>query len=156
MKMTVLKRANGQPVVAGPLAGWFDNLFTQHPLDQLFQDSFPEEWAGFSANPPVNIQEITDGYVLELAAPGLEKTDFQINLEGDLLTISAEKKEEKTADQSNSVRREFNFKSFKRSFTLDEKVDAGRIAASYENGVLKLTLPKKDKPAESGKTIPVA
>ena len=77
-------------------------------------------------------------------APGFEKTDFIINLDQNLLTISAEKKDEVNQENEKQIRREYSYRSFKRSFTLDEKVDATNIEASYINGVLTLNLPKKE------------
>jgi HSP20 family protein len=77
-------------------------------------------------------------------APGFEKTDFTVNLDQNLLTISAEKKDEAKVENEKQIRREHSFRSFKRSFTIDEKIDATNIEASYINGVLILNLPKKE------------
>ncbi|HMK26513.1 MAG TPA: Hsp20/alpha crystallin family protein [Chitinophagaceae bacterium] len=93
---------------------------------------------------PVNVKETEKTYQLEVVAPGFEKTDFIINLDQDLLTISAEKKDEVKNENEKQIRREYNNRSFKRSFTLDEKIDATNIEASYVNGVLTLNLPKKE------------
>ena len=86
-------------------------------------------------------------YTSQLAAPGLQKSDFNINIENDYLVISAEKKTEKeeTGNEGKFTRREFNYSSFKRSFQLDENINREGIAASYENGVLSITLPKKEE-----------
>jgi HSP20 family protein len=81
---------------------------------------------------------------LEVIAPGFEKTDFNINLDQNLLTISAEKKDDVKQENEKQIRREYSYRSFKRSFTLDEKIDATNIEASYINGVLTLNLPKKE------------
>ena len=108
------------------------------------------------AFPPVNITEKESAYSLELAAPGMEKQDFTVNLENDLLTISAEKKEETASESEKNIRREFRYQSFKRSFTLDEKIDATAITAKYENGILKLELPKKKEEKASTQTITIA
>lgn len=75
----------------------------------------------------------------------MDKADFTVKLEGNTLTISSAKKEEKTEAAEKSIRKEFSYRSFKRSFTVDEKIDAGNINAKYENGILKLDLPKKKK-----------
>jgi len=93
---------------------------------------------------PVNVKETEKTYQLEVVAPGFEKTDFVINLDQDLLTISVEKKDEVNKENEKQIRREYNFRSFKRSFTLDDKIDATNIEASYVNGVLTLNLPKKE------------
>lgn len=119
--------------------------------DNFFNEFFnlPALWpapAHFSGNgnPAANIHETPTAYLLELNAPGRNKEDFKVNVDNDLLTISYEKKEEKTQEDAHSIRREFRFNSFKRSFTLDEKVDTANIQASYENGILKIELPKKE------------
>jgi HSP20 family protein len=145
-----------------PFEGTFNNLvddlFTELPA--LFKTEFNNSVRkGFV---PVNVKETEKSYQLEVVAPGFEKTDFMINLDQDLLTISAEKKniakedcfgsasqEVKedsfgSASQEKQIRREYSFSSFKRSFTLDEKIDATNIEASYINGVLTLNLPKKE------------
>src|SRR5690606_40898300 len=93
---------------------------------------------------PVNVKETEKSYLLEVVAPGFEKNDFKVNLDQDLLTISAEKNSEAKAENEKQVRREYSFRSFKRSFILDEKIDATNIEASYVNGVLILNLPKKE------------
>ena len=98
---------------------------------------------------PANIVKSEAGYELQLSAPGFEKEAFQINLEKGLLTVSAEVKEA-TENKDGFVRREFTQQSFKRSWTLDETIDAEKIEARYNNGILVLTLPKK---AEA--TVPV-
>ena len=82
--------------------------------------------------------------MLELNVPGRNKEDFKIKIDKDLLTVSFEKKDVKESDSNSVIRREFSFNSFTRSFTLDEKVDAASVAASYENGILKIELPKKE------------
>lgn len=94
--------------------------------------------------PPVNIIEKAGAYQLEIAAPGFAKADFKVKLEENLLTVSTEKKEAISEVGEKIIRREFSNKSFKRSFTVDEKIDAQSISATYENGILKLDLPKKE------------
>lgn len=94
--------------------------------------------------PPVNITETAEGYQVELAVPGFEKADFNVKLDDKILTISTEKKESNAAADQKMIRKEFSYKSFKRSFTLDDKIDAENISAKYENGILILELPKKE------------
>lgn len=124
----------------GTFNNFVDDLFTELPV--LFKTDFnnPER----KGSVPVNVKETEKSYLLEVVAPGFEKNDFKVNLDQDLLTISAEKKSEAKAENEKQVRREYNFRSFKRSFTLDEKIDATNIEASYVNGVLTLNLPKKE------------
>ena len=118
-----------------PVGNLLDDIFNTPFFGREFQPSLQQ--------PPVNIVETADGYHLELNAPGRSKEDFKVTQENGLLSISfEEKKENKEADQK-VIRKEFRLASFKRSFTLDEKVDAENIQAKYENGLLKLYLPKK-------------
>ena len=112
-----------------------------HPLGQ-----------GFA---PVNIKETEKNFQLELIVPGFEKTDFKISLDQDILSISAEKKEEVKDENEKQVRREYSFRSFKRSFTIDEKIDATNINASYINGVLTLNLPKQETVKASATEIAI-
>ena len=95
--------------------------------------------------PSVNISDSPDAYHIELAAPGLRKEDFKVNVERDMLTISTEKKTESSEGDKSYTRREFNYAAFTRSFTLPESADVDRIQASYHEGVLKLHLPKKEE-----------
>ncbi len=131
----------------------FNSLF-----DELF-NSFPASW-GRDANHtyaavPVNIHETNEGFHLELNAPGRNKEDFKVNVENGLLTISYEKKESQEQKEYKTIRREFSYRSFKRSFTIDEKINADGIQARYENGVLKLYLPKKEEIKVSPKEISI-
>jgi HSP20 family protein len=105
--------------------------------------------------PPVNIHETTEAYHLELNAPGRNKEDFKVTVENGLLTVSFEKKEENKSQEYKTIRKEFSYKSFKRSFNLDDKIDSDGVQAKYENGVLKLLLPKKAQAAESTKQISI-
>lgn len=128
--------------------GLMNDLFNDLPVS--FGKSIREDVLHF---PPANIVEKTDFYQIELAAPGMEKQDFVVRLDGNILTISAEKKTETATEDEKMIRKEFGFKSFKRSFTLDEKIDATKIAAKYDNGILKLELPKKEEVKQLAKDI---
>ena len=131
------------------------------PFDNLFDDfvnTFPSVWGNIGkeetlALPPVNIYETKNAFELELNVPGRSKEDFNIALEKGILTISYEKKEEQKSEDRKAVRREFNFRSFKRTFHLDEKINVNGITAKYENGLLTLTLPKMEEKHEEGKKI---
>jgi HSP20 family protein len=115
-------------------------------FDEIFNNA-PASWAketGWNV-PPVNVYETNEAYHLEVAAPGLNKDDFKVNLEKGLLTISYEKKAESEKTDYKTHRREFSVKSFKRSFSVDDKINADAIEAKYDNGVLKLLLPKKEE-----------
>ena len=106
--------------------------------------------------PAVNIKEENDKFVLELAAPGMKKDDFKINLDNYQLTISAETKDEKKEKEDNYTRREFVYSSFSRSFTLPKTIDIEKIKADYRNGVLNIVLPKKEEEAKLTKQIKIS
>lgn len=133
------------------LDNFFDNFFNEAPA-AVKNDFNHSGWNHFA---PVNIKETKDSYNLEVVAPGFEKTDFKIKQDGDMITISAEKKEEVKNENEKSIRKEYSYRSFKRSFTIDEKIDAGNIEAKYVNGVLTLNLPKKETVKEAEKEISI-
>ena len=123
-----------------------------------WNDGFNESFFGREFNiPAVNITDEKDEFKVSLAAPGLKKEDFKIDLDGNLLKISAEKEEKKDEKEKNYTRKEYNYSSFERSFTLPDDVVKEKIEAKYEDGVLKLVLPKKEeaKKAMISKHIPV-
>lgn len=127
-----------------------------HPLyslfDNVFSDGSEQSYGAFDKKhlPAVNILEADDSFMVELNAPGLKKSDFKIKLEKDQLTIFSELEESKEDSNSKFVRREFKSKSFTRSFTLPENIDAEAISANYEDGILKVGLPKKELAPEEG------
>ena len=132
----------------------------QKNLNSFFDEFFNELPAfGKTINnlftPAVNIVETADAYHLELNAAGRNKEDFNITVDKGLLTISYEKKEETKTDEVKVVRKEFSLQSFKRSFTLDDKIDAEGIQAKYENGLLKLLLPKLTEAKQPVKNISI-
>lgn len=129
-----------------------DDFFTQVP--SLFRDDFSTVYG--QRNAPVNIRETENDFVLELVAPGLEKEDFKINLDKNQLTISAERKAAtEPKAEGKQIMKEFSLASFKRSFTIDDKIDASNIAAKYANGILTLNLPKKAEVKEAAKEISI-
>ena len=119
--------------------GWMNDLLNEFPTG--FGKSFREEILAF---PPVNITEHNNSYKIEVMAPGYDKTDFNVKLDGQLLVVSAEKKESIKEENTQTIRKEFSHKSFKRSFTVDDKIDGTGISAKYDNGILHLELPKKE------------
>ncbi len=130
---------------------------SQHPglprtfFDDVFgRELFNWENKNFSTTsttlPSVNIKETSDHYEVEVAAPGLDKNDFKVTLDGNLLTISSEKENQETIEQENFTRREFSYQSFQRSFELPKNVvDEENISARYESGILYLSIPKKEE-----------
>ena len=133
----------------------FNNLMDDFfsPFPSLFRDDVMP--GAFKHLAPVNVKESEGGYILEVIAPGLEKEDFKIDLEQNMLTISAEKKSEQDNSKEKEIRKEYRFQSFKRSFTVDDTIDADLISAKYVNGVLTLNLPKKAEVKEETKQISI-
>ena len=121
----------------------------------VFDDFFRpwNEWFGGERDflgkmmtiPAVNIKETKDDYMVMLAVPGMKKDDFKVDLEGNMLTISCEKEEKFEEKEVTFNRKEYNYSTFSRSFTLPEEIKMELIQAKYEDGVLKLILPKKDE-----------
>lgn len=128
-----------------------NTIVKNNSFSDLFQELFngipsSNNWYKNVVNPLVNISEDDNGYQIELVAPGLKKDDFKVNLEKGLLTISYEKQEEKEENKGKKTHRlEYRTSSFKRSFNLDDNIDADKIEASYVDGILKLSLPKKEE-----------
>jgi HSP20 family protein len=123
-------------------------------MPSVFDDYFKpwNEWfdkgglfGGAMNVPAVNITEHKDEYMVSLAAPGLKKEDFKIEVDGNMITISSEKEENKEEKEKKFTRKEYNYSSFSRSFTLPNEIDKEKIDASYEDGVLKLSLPRKEE-----------
>ncbi len=133
--MSIVRFSNQYPSV-------FDRFFA----NDLFDWSNRNYSETDTTLPSVNIKESTDEFEVELAAPGFEKKDFNIELNHDLLTISSEKKvENETKEGQQFARREFSYQSFSRSFTLPNTADGDKIKARYENGILRVSIPKKEE-----------
>lgn len=125
-------------------------------LPSLLEDFFNRDWAdstlatrNFSATlPAVNVRETNDDFILEVAAPGMKREEFKVELDNNVLTISShhEEKQEEYNESRNYTRREFNYQAFQRSFTLPEnKVEGEKISARYVDGILHITVPKKEE-----------
>ncbi|MCX2586227.1 Hsp20/alpha crystallin family protein [Pedobacter sp. MR22-3] len=119
-------------------APYFNNVF-----DSLFSDAVTKNKM-ISQSPNVNIYENEMAYVIELAAPGLKKEDFQINLKKDTLSVWAEVKKDETQVAKDFTRREFDYSSFARSFNLPDTADGDNISAEYKDGILNINISKKD------------
>lgn len=127
----------------------------QNQWPGLFDRFFNNDFEGWNRNnfsmtnttlPTLNIKETKDSFLVEVAAPGFEKSDFKIELNNDLLTISSEKKlNNELKDGERITKQEFSYQSFSRSFTLPEHVDEEKISAKYENGILSIDIPKKEE-----------
>jgi len=118
-------------------------------LGDMFQNFFESDFNDFFSrkfsDPAANIIENPESFQLDLAAPGMKKDDFKIHLENNILTISSEVEEVKLDEGRNYTRKEFSYGSFSRSFTLPKIIDLEKIRADYENGILKVLLPKKEE-----------
>ena len=119
----------------------FDDFFK--PWNEWFDNG--GLWGRTMNVPAVNITEQKDDYLVSLAAPGLKKEDFKIDVNGNMLTISSEKEESKEEKDKRFTRKEYNYSSFSRSFTLPEEINKEKIDARYEDGVLKISLPRREE-----------
>ena len=115
---------------------------------EFFTDlTFPAKWPfnGRDLFPAINVKEGDDAFHAEMAAPGFAKKDFKISVEGPYLTISADKENEKTEANDHYTKKEFERASFSRTFNLPQNVDEDKIGATYADGILQITIPKKEK-----------
>ena len=158
MKTNIIKRSNGNTgMPTSTENNWVDHLF-QENLNRFFNDDF---WGigkiDQQANVPVNLRETDQSYEMSLIAPGLRKEDLKLNVTDDLLTVSYEQKEEHNEEKAEEgwLRKEYKMQTFSRSFRLDDSVDVNKITASYDNGVLHLSLPKKENARRISKTIDI-
>ncbi|WP_439130287.1 Hsp20/alpha crystallin family protein [Polaribacter sp.] len=119
---------------------WLDDVFNKE-LPSVFTSNFN----GGVSIPKVNIKETADSYFVDMAVPGLKKSDFQIDLDNQVLSISNKDAEETEDKDIQFTRREFHYSSFKRTFTLPETIDEDKIKAVYNNGILSIQLPKKEE-----------
>ncbi len=134
--MTLIKRSNR---LFPSVPSFFDDFIVKDVFDW-------SNAANGASVPSVNVKEDDDKYELEVAAPGLNKKDFKVELDKDVLTISAEIEKKSEETENNYTRREFGKYSFQRSFTLPEqKVNGDKILAKYTDGILHITLPKKEE-----------
>ena len=135
--MTLVKRDAGYAPV---LSNFFDDFFTK----DLF--NWPSSSSTGTTIPSVNIYETDGEFHVEMAAPGMSKNDFSIELDNNTLTISSQKtSEKKDSDDKNYQRKEFSFQSFMRTFHLPDSAEAEKINAKYADGILKLVIPKKEE-----------
>jgi HSP20 family protein len=123
------------------------NLFDDFLMKDLWNWGHDNYSTTQTTIPAVNIRETGENYLVEMAAPGMNREDFRVELEGNLLTISSEKKNEREVKEGEKyTRQEFSYQSFQRSFQLPKDVvDIEHIEAKYENGVLNLVIPKKEE-----------
>lgn len=134
--MTLIKFSNQMPLQRNRMFPVINDLF-----NEMFENSISPDFRKWNM-PAVNIKNFEDRYELHLAAPGLKKEDFKINIEEDQLTIFVSKEAETKEMEENYLRREFQFSSFTRKFTIPEDVKQEQIKATYENGIMLISLPR--------------
>lgn len=140
--MSLIKTKKNGDLIPSVLSDFFDTdrFFNTRWLEREFEQTLPS----------VNIRENGKEFNIELAAPGFNRNDFKVNVEENVLTISAERKEEKKEENERFTRKEFSYNTFSRSFTLPQTVNGEKIDAKYTDGILRLCIPKK----EEAKTLP--
>lgn len=131
---TLAKQGERMPII-------FDDFFK--PWNEWFDNG--NLWGRTMNVPAVNITENKENYQVSLAVPGMKKDDFKIDIDGNMLTISSEQEENKEEKDKKFTRKEYSYSSFSRSFTLPEEINKEKIEAKYEEGVLKISLPRKEE-----------
>lgn len=131
--MSLVKRTDRLPFILDNMLNtdWFGGITTENKI-------------GYNT-PAVNVIETDNDFRIELAAPGLIKEDFNLELDNDVLIISSEVKKESTEDKDTYTRKEFGYSTFNRSFTLPDAINTAAILASYDRGILSVKLPKKEE-----------
>lgn len=143
--MTLIKRhRNELPVFGDMMATIFDDPFFK-----------PTHTKSIRSTPLVNISESKESYNVNIAAPGINKEDFSIDLKENVLVISAKAKASEEAKSEKFTRREFNYTEFKRSFNLPEDANKEKISANHVNGVLEVKIPKAEPKKEVSKNIQI-
>lgn len=120
---------------------YIPSIFDDFLNTDIARDFFSNE----RSTPAVNVSEDENKFTIEVAAPGLDKKDFKVNVENNVLTISSEKEDKKEDEGKNYMRREFSYTSFNRSFTLPDNVDDDKIKATHKDGVLNVEVPKSEE-----------
>jgi len=138
-QLTKRRNANG-----GPFPSLKNDFLTNRFLISDLFDLDDDFFAAGIVIPPANIIENHNHYKLDLSVPGMKRDDFKVDVQDGILTISSEKKEESNEDDKNYRRKEFSYSSFSRSFTLSDNIDENNINAKYDNGMLQITIPKKE------------
>lgn len=134
-----------------PFTRWVDNFFSDDDQDLR---TWRKEWEQM---PAVNVREKDNAYLIEVAAPGFDKSDFKVSLEDGVMTIRAEKKAESEDKAKDYIRKEFSYSSFERRFTLPDGVENDQVKAEFKNGVLHIDVPRKAVEVKKpGKEVPVS
>ena len=145
--MTLIKFKNGNAARNYPS---FDRSVA---FPSFFSDALERFWTDEEVSwmPSVNIKERAGDFKIDLAVPGMDKKDFSIEVENDVLNVSGSRREEAKEENEKVTRREFHYGSFKRSFSLPENADAENISATYQDGVLSLTIARRDDSRQKSK-----
>lgn len=146
--MTLVKFNADQKRKNGLMPG-FSDVF-----DSIFNDSFLSDRM-VARVPAVNVSETDSEYQIELAAPGLKKDDFKLKLERDVLSISVEQSQHNQQEERNYTKREYSYSSFVRSFTLPDSADENGVEAKYEEGVLRISIPKREDAKTTSRQIEI-
>ena len=120
-----------------PFSQWVDNFFNEE--DPFFRE-MRSTWANM---PAVNVRETEDSYEIEVAAPGMTREDFKVSVEHGMMSIRAERRMETEDSKDDYIRKEFNYTTFERNFNLPDDVLSDKVAAKYDNGILRITMPRK-------------
>ncbi|UAY53064.1 Hsp20/alpha crystallin family protein [Ferruginibacter albus] len=152
MNNLIKRKQDNQPATFGNV---IDDIF-QNNLNRFFSDDF---W-GFSglnsqSNVPVNIEETDNSYEVELVAPGLQKKDFNISINNDILTIGFKQHEENKQENKKWITQQYRQQEFTRTFALDKTVNTEKITANYENGILKISIPKNEQAKKVSRLIEI-
>jgi len=133
------------PTLRNNFPAFVSHIFDDDFMNGVFSDSLRKH-----SVPAVNISEDKDAFRIDVAAPGLKKEDFKIEFHNNVLSISSEMKSEKEEKDEKMVRREFSYSSFCRSFAMPQSIDAEKIAASHKDGILSVSIPKREEAKEKG------
>lgn len=123
-------------------------------FDSIFNDTFLSDRM-VARVPAVNVSETNSDYQIELAAPGLTKDDFKLKLERDVLSISVEQSQQNQQQERNYTKREYSYNSFVRSFTLPDSADENGVEAKYEEGILRISIPKREDAKTTSRQIEI-
>jgi HSP20 family protein len=136
-------------------SGFLEDIFNGNANRFFKDDASHDEWVRNARQVPVNVKETEAGFTLDVIAPGIAKEDFKLQVNDKSLTISFEQKENENTADDKWLRKEYKVRAFKRTFTLGDKVDSEKITATYQNGILTLSLPKKEAAIATNKVIEV-
>jgi len=131
-------------------------------VDEFFSDNFLPKFLDWNWNfentstPAVNVEETEKEFLIDVAAPGLDKQDFKVNIDDNVLTISSKKEVKNEENRDGYLRREFNYSTFSRAFTLPENTESSKIKASHKNGVLTISIPKSEAKAKQVSEIKIS